>query len=360
MIKVLMFVPWVVDRVEKFDPTIRNANQLVMGERYWFSKYWPHNVSLDVVGVRESQQQLSLKNTVNVWLYQQEILKKIGDYDVLITHDWSSALSFAFGRSKFGIHKSIPHVLIDVGLPRALERVSNNIPTQVNCALLKQVFNKKSVSHIIFHSICQRSFYKQILGFSDKSLTYVPFGVEVDYFKPCKSSHMKYLFAAGEYRDYETLLRVYRQFYSSLPELRIRSGLMKPSNLPPNVSWMPRSSISIFKEEALNSQFVIVPLHSTLRSTGLMTCLQSMALGKLVLAPKVQSIKGYITDWETGIYYEPYNPSDLYKKILYILENSAIIEKIGLQARKQVVSNFDLQSMSKNLWSTISNVLKTN
>jgi glycosyltransferase involved in cell wall biosynthesis len=223
--------------------------------------------------------------------------------------------------------------------------------------MLKQTFNPKSVAHIIFHSACQRSFYRDVLGFPEEALSYVPFGVELDYFKPEPVEKEDYIFAAGEFRDFDTLLRVYERHSEKLPELKIRSGLPVPKHLPPKVTWLPRCLISTFKAEVLKARFVIVPLHYTLRSTGLMTCLQSMALGKAVLTSRVPPVNEYVKDRKTALYFEPYDAEDLYRKIALLLKGNGLIEDMGKEARKAVERKFDLESMGKHLWTCVSEVL---
>jgi glycosyltransferase involved in cell wall biosynthesis len=357
MLRVLMFVNWAIHRVNTFNDSIRNPDQIVTGERYWFFKYWPKNVSVDVVGIKKSFFLYPLENLFRIYVQHATTFNRIRDYDLLLTFDSPSAFLFALLKSKLGIFKSIPHVMIDVGLPNASE-THKNIPPTLVYEMLKQSFNQKSVSHLIFHSACQRAFYRDAIGFPNNILSYIPFGVESDYFKPEQVETEDYIFSAGEYRDFNTLLGVYERWYEKLPELRIRSELPKPVHLPPNVKWLPRAPISTFKAEALKAKFVVVPLHYTLRSTGLMTCLQSMALGKAVLTSKVPAIDGYIKDGESAVYYRPYDSEDLFHKLSLLSKESTLVKKIGNAARKAVETDFDLLRMGEQLWNCVSRVLK--
>jgi len=246
--------------------------------------------------------------------------------------------------------------MVDVGMPAASETLKN-IPSSLIFGMLKQTFNQKSVSHIIFHSSCQRFFYRDALGFSEDKLTHVPFGVETDYFKPESVESEGYIFAAGEFRDFDTLLSVYERWHSKLPKLRIRSGLPTPKHLPPKVKWLPRASISTFKTETLKSRFVIVPLHYAIRSAGVATFLQSMALGKAVLTSRVPSIEGYVSNGKTALYYEPYDQNDLFKKIALLLKDDNFVDELGKNARAEVEARFTVENMGMQLWNCVSNVL---
>ncbi len=360
MIKVLLFVNWPVYTVKRFEDTLRNPDQVIFGERYWFSKYWPNNVKVNVLGIQQGILFDIIERVTRIHLQPLETLAQIKNHDLILTYDSTSAFQLALLRSKFGFCKSIPNIMIDVGMPRAVEQIYENVPPKLLCALLKQTFNPKSVSHIIFHSSCQRSFYRDILGFSENMLSYVPFGVETEYFKPKLDETEDYIFASGEFRDFETLLRLYEKKHYCLPELRIRSALSPPKLLPPKVKWLPRAPISTFKNEALRSRFVIVPLHLTIRSTGVMSCLQSMALGKTVLTSRVPPIEGYVINGKTALYYEPYNQTDLFNKITFLLEQDKLVREIGMNARLSVEKDFTVKNFGTRLWNCIANVLENN
>lgn len=357
MFKILMFVNWPVSRVSEYKSDIRNPNQVVLGDKYWFSKYWPKNVEVDVLGLEDNFLLKPLEELSRVYLQHSKAFNILKKYDLLLTFDSPCSFLFSLLKSKTNVFSSIPHVMIDVGLPNAYES-HQNFPKPLVNAILKQSFNKKSISHIIFYSARQRTFYRDVLGFPSDLLSYVPFGVEQDYFKPERIEAEDYIYSAGEARDFDTLLTVYERWHDQLPELRIRSMLPKPANLPPNVKWLPRASVSTFKDDVLKAKFVIVPLHRTLRSIGLMTCLQSMALGKTVLTSQVPAVDGYVKDEETAFYYEPYNPVSLFSKLSILSQDDALTERVGKNPRQAVETEFTVEKMGEGLWDCISRVLK--
>jgi glycosyltransferase involved in cell wall biosynthesis len=355
MLNILMFVNWPVYKVDKFNPHIRNPDQLVSGKPYWFFEHWPTNVNVDVVGIRKDWFLYPLESTSRIYFQHMKMLDKIKEFDCVLTFDSPSAFVFSFIKSKTDLFRKIPHIMIDVGLPDAFETIK--LPKGLVQLLLKTTFNPKSISHIIFFSRCQRDFYRKVLNFSDIFLSYVPFGVESEYFIPTDKKSENYIYSAGEYRDFKTLLDVYR-VHEGLPELRIRSELPKPSVLPHNVKWLPRDSISTFRDEVSRAKLVVLPLHNTLRSTGLMTCLQSMALGKPVLTSKVPPIDGYVIDGETAVYYKPYDTEDLYQKLSYLLKDDDLLQNIGIKARKAIEENYDTEKMGNRLYRSVIGVLE--
>ena len=352
-----MFVNWPIHRVATFDENIRNPDQVVSGGQYWFFNYWPKNVKVDVVGITKDFFLHPFEDLSSIYLQHASAFNKIRDHDLLLTFDAPSAFLVALLRSKLRLYKSIPHVMIDVGLPNASES-HGNMPLSLIYGVLKQTFNTNSVSHIIFYSSRQRAFYRNALNFPNDALSYVPFGVESDYFKPEAVKTEDYIYSAGEARDFKTLLGAYEKWHDKLPELRIRSALPKPSNLPANVKWLPRVPISTFKVEALKAKFVVVPLHYTYRSIGLMTCLQSMALGKTVLTSMVPAVDGYVIDGKTAVYYKPYDSEDLFRKLSLLSKETALVDEIGKNARKAIETEFSVEKMGERLWSCVSKVLR--
>jgi glycosyltransferase involved in cell wall biosynthesis len=358
MIKVLIFVDWLIEK-----------DQVSARDMLDFTRFWPSDVIIDVVGLQEGSVVNTLEQLSRLHIASLKTLSRIKDYDLILTLDSTSAFLFALLRSKLGFCRSIPHIMTDYGLPRLVEQFIPEDATIILkffrhlspgflCEMIKQTFNPKSVSHIVFHSICQRPFYRDTLGFSEDSLSYIPFGVDTEYFKPESVKGEDYIFAAGEFRDFDTLLRVYEKRHEELPELRIRSALPSPNYLPPKVNWLPRASRSTFMTEILKSRFVIVPLHYTFRSTGVMTCLQSMALGKAVLTSRVPPIYGYVVNGKTALYYEPYDQNDLFRKISVLSKEDKLVDALGRNARIAVESNFAVKNLGIQLWNCVTSELK--
>jgi glycosyltransferase involved in cell wall biosynthesis len=358
MLKILIFVYGLFGK-----------NQISARDKLDFTRFWPSNVTIDVVTLHESGVIYTLEQLLRLHLASFKTFNKIKDYDLILTFDATSAFLFAFLRSKLGFCRSIPHIMTDYGLPRIVEpfipedatillKFSKHFSRGLLSEIVKQTFNPNSVSHVVFHSICQRPFYRDILGFSEDSLSYVPFGAETEYFKPESVEVEDYIFAAGEFRDFGTLLKVYEKKHEDLPELRIRSALPPPNNLPPGVNWLPRAPMSIFKAEILKSRFVIVPLHYTFRSTGVMTVLQSMALGKAVLTSRVPPIDGYVLNGKTALYYEAYDQNDLFRKISLLSKDDKLVDALGKNARIEVEAKFAVKNLGMGLWNCVSSVLK--
>jgi glycosyltransferase involved in cell wall biosynthesis len=359
MLRVLIIVNWLT-------PEGHRKREEILD----FLKYWPRNVTVDIVGIQRGALIYTLEKRLQLHLQPLKTLNKFKTYDLILTYDSTCAFLFALLK-KLGLYRSIPHIMVDIGMPRAVERfipqhstatlgVLKHVRPSLICGMLKQIFNPKSVSRIITHSIRQRPFYIDNLGFSENAVLYIPFGIDTEYFKPESVESEDYIFVAGEFRDFDTLLRVYENRHKDLPELRIRSGDPPPNYFPPKVKWLPRAPLSTFKSEALKSRLVIVPLHYSLRSSGVMTCLHSMALGKAVLTSRVPQIDGYVVNGKTALYYKPYDENDLFRKISLLLKEDKLIAELGRKARIDVETNYNVKNLGMQLWNCVLSVLKNN
>jgi glycosyltransferase involved in cell wall biosynthesis len=61
---------------------------------------------------------------------------------------------------------------------------------------------------------------------------------------------------------------------------------------------------------------------------------------------------------KTALYYKPYDPEDLFRKILLLLNDDELIKNLGREARKAVEMNFNIENMGRCLWKCISTLLK--
>ena len=124
-------VSWNVPHLLKNDPSLRRANKVVAGEKYWFFRHMPYSSSVKVLGIPSFLEEtpasrLGLHNI----LQTLQILGGLKNYDIILSHHTGSGFFFSLFRKIFNINNP-PHVIIDVGLssyansPEKLENWSN-------------------------------------------------------------------------------------------------------------------------------------------------------------------------------------------------------------------------------------------
>lgn len=73
--------------------------------------------------------------------------------------------------------------------------------------------------------------------------------------------------------------------------------------------------------------------------------MEAMAAGLPVIGSRIDGIKELIEDGRTGWLVEPGNPTQLADKILFVLKNSEIAEKVGKAAKEKVSKDFSVEKM---------------
>ncbi len=73
-----------------------------------------------------------------------------------------------------------------------------------------------------------------------------------------------------------------------------------------------------------------------------------MAVGKPVISTALESIEGVIIDGETGLVAKP-DAEDIAEKILWLIENPSIRDKIGKNAREKVVAEYQWEKLGDKL-----------
>jgi glycosyltransferase involved in cell wall biosynthesis len=70
--------------------------------------------------------------------------------------------------------------------------------------------------------------------------------------------------------------------------------------------------------------------------------LEAMCCGKPVIANAVDGVKEIVSDNETGFLIEPYNCNMSAEKILYLLNNKTVCQRMGDKAKNSITGEFDI------------------
>ena len=152
-----------------------------------------------------------------------------------------------------------------------------------------------------------------------------------------RTRHGDYVLAAGDsLRDYPTLVEA----VSSL-EARVRVVThhdLRPVPDHVEVGPLPREE---YFELLTGAGPVVVPLCPARWAAGLITFLDAMALGKLVIVSDTTGIREYVSHQRTGLLVAPRDPSALREALQWALDpvNREEVLAIGARAREDVLAN---------------------
>jgi glycosyltransferase involved in cell wall biosynthesis len=119
-------------------------------------------------------------------------------------------------------------------------------------------------------------------------------------------------------------------------------------------SWVEHDE---FWKTLSNSKYVVIPLAEKDISCGQIVFLSAMALGKVVIVPKVAATVDYVEDGINGFIYEFGNHRSLIKIIEYLEKQPEIIKRVGDEAKKYALKRADAKTYIDKLEDIMINVI---
>lgn len=286
---------------------------------------------------------------------QMDVLTKmsyLNNSDIALSMDTIHGTLLSFTQSVYRL-KNPSHVLVDSS---SLPIIGSKFSLW---KYLKKVFS--STRQIICFSSYQANFWNSIFG-ADKAV-FTPLGVDSDFYSPVDLEPSDYVFSAGRTaRDIGTLLAVAKQVDQKFVVIvgnNMRS-VIDLRDVPKNVQLYFEVPPAFYKALLAKSKIVLLTLHNVPYSCGLSVLLHAMSMGKPVIVTRVPSTMDYVSNWDTGVFVEPYDVTDLKQKISYLLCNYNIAKKIGANARSQAQNMFSERAMAFNFAKILNNVYNEN
>ncbi len=153
------------------------------------------------------------------------------------------------------------------------------------------------------------------------------------------------IFAGGNsFRNYEPLIEAARQ----LPEYQFILASVHVegrTDLPLNVcgEWV---SLEEYIQLMSTAEMVVVPLQTGLKRTvGLLTTMEALTLGKVVLVTNALGISDYVVDRETGLIVDS-DPQSFVEAIRWVSapENKEAVQKMKDVSKEYVLQEFSIES----------------
>ena len=282
-------------------------------------------------------------------LLKAKNLRTINKYDTLIVTTNSLGLILGLGKVLQVVKPKI--VFIAMGLINYDMR-----KWQIN--FLKFITKKLYLATI---SKYEQNFLEKRFN---KSIHYLPFGIDVDFWKPSKKNktNEKFILSIGNdsHRDWETLIKAWSSKFPNLKIITNHKITTKKKNIKIlNSNWNTKkiSDQEILKFYNL-CDFVIIPLKNTIQPSGQSVCLQAMACNKIVVISKIDGIwdKNNLIENEHIVYVKPMNENLLREKIKEILFNKEKFSNIDKVTRSNVIRYFTVKNFSIRFESYLKNL----
>lgn len=327
---------------------IQPPDKQIKGMRYWFFKYWPGNITVDLLDFSKFPMIHYFEKNIFKFYTVQAIKAWFitKNYDLIISHGAQSAVFYAFFRSLFG-KKAPCHIVVD---PASFNGGRDNF-----IELIPVKYSVRSITGIAYHSSIQKEYYLNILKMDSRKIKFIPFGVDIDFFKPPSISTDNSIVSFGHIkRDYRTLIEAWKQVRMKNVKLRL-IGIddikhFYRGKLPANIEVHGNMNIDTLKQYIARALCVVIPLPVFNYSYGQMSLLQSMSMGKAVIVTRTPSTVDYVADGDNALFVEPCNIEDLAAKILMLHSNPDYGLRLGSNARNTVVGKFSEEIMSHRLY----------
>lgn len=347
--KILMLVNWKVKRSNEIPKDIQAPDYIVPNYKYWFFRYFEEDdIQIDVIDISSCEFLENIeKKYLHFYIVQTiKAIKRMKKYDLVISHGMPSGILLALYRKIF--KTKVKHVVFDIG-------AFNSAKEKGKILKLNQ-FASKSIDGIIYHESLQIKYYEKYFPWLVGKSVFIPFGTDIEYLKNDKKdtnvgqvNSEKIVLSIGyNMRDNATLIEAFKNVKITNLKLRI-IGSSKEKHSDGNIEYWPPISKRELNNQIQNAFFCILPLEYRNYSFGQMTLLQQMYYEKIIITADVPSILDYVENNKTAILYKNGNSEDLRKKIEYVYNNYNEMIKIGIEAKKSIITKYNEEIMAKKI-----------
>ena len=343
--KVLMLVNWKVRYCSGSPKDLQPPDYYCKSVPYWFFRYFAGEWNVDVIDISSVPAIESFeKKTLRFYVIQAlRAIPNLSKYDLIVSHGMQSGVVLSLWRRLF--RTKAKHIVFDIG--------SFASASEHGAALKLMQIASKSIDGLIYHTSSQIDYYKKFFPWLVDRAKFVPFGTDLDYFKPLhaaandsESTENSYILCAGySKRDWETLVKAYSLIDTDV-KLRLVGHEEEQYMDTRGVQMVPFVPIEELKRQISNALFCVLPLQSFNYSYGQMTLMQKMAMGKCVVAARVPSLIDYAEDGRSALFYTPGDPLDLSRVMKLVLKDSKRRESIGLEARNFLSAHRNERAMA--------------
>lgn len=283
-----------------------------------------------------------LRRLINVYFIHLPFFWRILSFDIVFT-------SAAFGAQFF--HAILPFkkplwVMHDFSISGLLGSEKT----------LKQKIFRFMVSRaagIVVLSEDEKEKLKKRFSHLKERIEFIPFGVDLNFFRPQDLPKEKQILAVGfdPDRDWKTLIEAVKDMDVRVILATRFERIKKYLPLPANIEVKQFSAKDLVKEYD-KSLMIVIPLNTSFHHNDAMGCsalFESMAMAKPVIITKTKTIESYVKDKENGLLVEEGNVSSMKEAIKFVLNNRNETEKIGKNAYEYATRNLDAKKCAATL-----------
>lgn len=353
--KILMLVNWKIEYCDSVPYDKQPPDYYIKGQDYWFYRYFAEKPEVDVLDMSSFPALENFeKKAIHICIYQAlKAIPKLSNYDLVVSHGMPSAVIIALWQRIF--KKKVKHIVFDIGC--------FNSAAEDGTIMKMMQFVSKSIDGIIYHTKCQKEYYKKYYPWLSNKSEFIRFGADLDFFKNDelkKSDDFgSYIICVGAgWRDWDTLVKAYQMIDTDL-KLRIVGKVNSEYENINGIEQIPYIPVKEMINQIYNAKLCVLPLISRNFSYGQMTFLQQMALGKCVISAKIPSLEGYAENMKTAVFYEPKDIQSCANAIKTILNDSDLENSIITNAKEYLQKECNEKVMAQEIEAFYNKIIKS-
>jgi glycosyltransferase involved in cell wall biosynthesis len=207
-------------------------------------------------------------------------------------------------------------------------------------------FTYRSVDCVVCFSSNQVALLSEALGIPEHRITFVPFGIDSEFFAPATDPvDGDYVLAVG--RDAE---RDWSTFFDAVRNLDVpvkvvcRVERIAGLDVPANVEVLGMVSRAEYRNLLARARVVVIATNPVAYPTGQSVLLEAMSTGRCCVVTETPALVDYLFD-DAMLCTPPRDPEALGVAIRRALDDDDLRRKIGARARARVVERFDAGRM---------------
>jgi glycosyltransferase involved in cell wall biosynthesis len=246
-----------------------------------------------------------------------------------------------------------PLLSASIGLSERLDRLGSDRRRHV----LRRAF--RSARAVVTYSTHEADVLQEWLGADGPPVVFVPFGVDVDRFRPMADGRLTtdvVSVGADPRRDFELLAAVGAR-HPDLTFLIVASADHAGSMaaVPPNVAIETNVPLETVRERMAAARVVALPVRDNTYSGATTVLLQAMAMAKPVVVSRTHAIAhGYgLEDRVNCRLVEPGDVDAFDDTLLETLTGADAASSLGIRARETVERSFSWERYTDALWEVL-------
>jgi GT2 family glycosyltransferase len=190
----------------------------------------------------------------------------------------------------------------------------------------------------------------------DIAVEWIPFGIDVDFFRPSQVQPEDYILALGNDRDRDlaTLISALSLVHRARPDVRIAVQTASSVTLPAFIHRLPRMAHDELAREYSKASLVVTATKDNLHLSGMTVALEAGASARPVVMSRTPGVDDYVEHGVTGLLTPVGNGGLLAEACLTVVNSSDLARRLGDAALVKVRAQHSSAQMADRLFKFVS------